>query len=265
MKRAYCVIRDQPHYRRDAFHEGLKVNGFHVLDQQLPAEPPRPGDILVLWNRYSDREVTADKWEKQGGAVIVAENGYIGKDQGGVQYYAMAKHGHNGSGQWHVGEQNRWDVLGVTIQPWRPNDDGHILICGQRGIGSRDMASPPGWHDQVARRLRAYTKRPIRIRVHPGNEPPAVSLDEDLQAAHAVVIWSSSSGVKALVSGYPVFYDAPHWICSGAARAGIEDIEAPLLDSAARLTALQRLAWAQWTIEEIASGEPFRHLLPISG
>jgi hypothetical protein len=31
----------------------------------------------------------------------------------------------------------------------------------------------------------------------------------------------------------------------------------------ARLRALQRLAWAQWTIEELRGGEPFRRLLKL--
>jgi hypothetical protein len=265
MKRAYCVIREQPHYRHDAFHAGLKACGFHVLNQQLPPEPPRPGDILVIWNRYSDREVSADKWEKLGGTVLVAENGYLGKDAGGIQYYALARHGHNGSGQWPDGEGSRWQALGIELQPWRRHDSGHILICGQRGIGSRSMASPAGWHEDVARRLRAHTKRPVRIRLHPGNDAPKVPLEQDLEGAFAVLVWSSSSGVKALVQGYPVFYEAPHWICAGGAQKGIANIEAPLHDDAARLKALQRMAWAQWNIEEIALGEPFRYLLPDAG
>ena len=32
-----------------------------------------------------------------------------------------------------------------------------------------------------------------------------------------------------------------------------------------RLPAFHRLAWAQWTVDEISTGAPFRHLLDVRG
>jgi len=124
------------------------------------------------------------------------------------------------------------------------------------------MRSPDGWHNDAARRLRAITKRPVRIRPHPGGKPDpnAPTLEQDMQGAYAVVVWASSSGVKALISGLPVFYEAPHWIASPAARRGIEEIDRPLMDDAARRSAFESMAWAQWNLAEIASGEPFKAL-----
>jgi len=147
------------------------------------------------------------------------------------------------------------------LQPWRA-DGGHILVCGQRGIGSPTMASPHNWHEQVAAKLRAMTKRQVRVRVHPGNKAAAVPRADELLGAWACVIWSSSSGVQALIAGIPVFYDAPHWICDGAAGR-IAEIETPFARDYdyERLAAMQRMAWAQWSLAEIASGEPFRRLL----
>ena len=56
----------------------------------------------------------------------------------------------------------------------------------------------------------------------------------------------------------PVFYEAPALICSGACERGIEAIEAPRRPD--RLPALERLAWAQWSLAEIESGAPFARL-----
>jgi hypothetical protein len=77
------------------------------------------------------------------------------------------------------------------------------------------------------------------------------------------VIWSSGAGVQALVAGIPVIYQAPHWICEGAADDALEVVERnPLgVTPISREAALQRMAWAQWSLAEIASGEPFRRLL----
>jgi hypothetical protein len=97
------------------------------------------------------------------------------------------------------------------VQPWIVRD-GYALICGQRGIGSKTMASPPNWHINAERRVRAWNSR-TKLRLHPGNNAPAMPLDDDLAGAAHCVIWSSSAGVRALCLGIPVYFDAPHWIC----------------------------------------------------
>jgi hypothetical protein len=73
-----------------------------------------------------------------------------------------------------------------------------------------------------------------------------------------VAVWASSAGVHALVRGIPVMADAPWWICKGAA-ATLDEIQASGLPE--RQPVFERLAWAQWTVDEIAGGEPFRRLL----
>ena len=101
------------------------------------------------------------------------------------------------------------------------------------------------------------------MRLHPGAkpDPTAPKLEADLAGARYCIIWSSSSGVKALIAGIPVFYDAPHWICEEAAvplsQMDTFEMPAPELLEELRLFSLQRMAWAQWTVAELATGEPF--------
>lgn len=255
MKIALCQIREQPHYRRDAFINGLKRAGYNLVPT---GRPHSPLDLLIIWNRYGGAGIMADTWERYGGTVLVCENGYIGKDKDNLQLYAISAKGHNGSGWWvHTGE-DRFSKLGIELKPFKENTaNGHILICGQRGIGTRMMASPSFWHDNVARELKKRTSRPIKIRPHPGNQPAKTPLEQDWDGAHALVIWSSSAGVKAIVNGYPVFYAAPYWICSLAAMRVGDDLEKPNCDVRLRELALFRMAEAQWTVDEIGSGEVF--------
>ncbi len=256
---ALCQIRPQPHYRRDAFEQGLRKSGYSLV---ASGRPEGPQDLLIIWNRYGAAESMANTWERCGGTVLVCENGYAGKDADGRQYYAIAANGHNGSGWWPGGSEDRFARLNLEPQPWRAPGNGHLLICGQRGIGSREMASPSQWHDHVASRLRQQTARRLQIRPHPGNQPPATRLEDDLAGAHACVVWSSSSGVRALLLGYPVFYDAPAWICAGSAVPVRQaKVEEPLRSDLARRAALGRMAWAQWSVPEIESGEPFVRFL----
>lgn len=220
------------------------------------------GDVLLIWNRYGHNEQLADRFESEGGRVLVAENGYIGRDSHGRQHYAIAEHGHNGSGRWPANGAHRWAALGIEIKPWR-QDGSHVLVCPNRPFGMRGFAMPANWVNETVAVLRRHTKRPIRVRPHPGNwqqVAPQTPLRDDLAGAWAVVIWSSSTGVQALVAGIPVICTAPWWICKPAACQRLAEIEAqPKCDD--RTPAFERLAWAQWTVDEIAAGEPFHHLL----
>jgi len=86
----------------------------------------------------------------------------------------------------------------------------------------------------------------------------------DLAGAWATVIWSSSAGAHSLIAGVPVVCEAPHWICEIAAANRIEWIDQlprMLFSGNTREAALQLLAWAIWSVEEIESGVAFKHLL----
>jgi hypothetical protein len=234
----------------------------------------------VIWNRYAEMHQHALMVEAAGGRVVVAENGYLNAGGGtpkfdvheGVQpghYYALAIGGHNGSGTWPNRKSGnwidetetygaRWRALGVQLKRYR-EQGGHILVCPNRSFGRPDLIMPPGWPDQVARRLKARTQREVRVRPHPGNDRPKRPLEADLEGAHAVVIWSSSAGVHALVAGVQVICEGPAFILKGCCPGRVEDVD--LHNFAEREPHFERLAWAQWTVDEIASGEPFRRLL----
>lgn len=258
--RAFSLIRKDPFYRHDAFITGLRAAGYEVHDGP-PPDRARPGDVLVAWNRYWHIEQICDRFEAEGGTVLVAENGYIQGRHDGGDYYALAVHGHNGSGRWHIGGPERWEALGVELKPWR--DEGkHILVAPNRSFGMRGFIMPEHWGENTADALRRVTTRDVRVRPHPGNNRPSVPIEHDLANAHCVVIWSSSVGVKALIAGIPVICMAPWWICRSAAVTDLNQIHlVHEMRRHSREEALQALAWAQWKTSEIASGEPFRHLL----
>jgi hypothetical protein len=260
--RAYSLIRAAPWYRREAFSSGLKTAGFEVLERH--PDRGRPGDVLVIWNRYGGNHDIASHFEKAGGRVIVAENGYLGSGgsspkfdvhPAGPQpnhYYALALHGHNGQGEWPSGGPDRLERLALTLAPLRAEGSGHILICPNRPFGIPGRHMPADWADKAAQRLaKEHPGREIRIRRHPGNDRPKRDLALDLAGAWAVVVWTSNAGLHALVHGVPVLCDAPHWIGKPAAGLPGEDWER------LRLETLIRVSWAQWRVDEIERGEPF--------
>lgn len=219
----------------------------------------------MVWNRYWSVEQIADRFEAEGGTVLVAENGYVQGRHDGGDYYALAIHGHNGSGTVRVGGPERWESLGVRLKPWRV-EGKHILVAPNRSFGMRGFIMPDKWGETTADALRKVTKREVRLRPHPGNNRPAVPLENDLRDAHCVVIWSSSVGVKALIEGIPVICAAPWWVCKEAAHRDWLDANLAHVNmDARREKAMHALAWSQWSVQEIASGEPFNHLLRTAG
>lgn len=250
MPNAVLMIRPLPHYRREVFQEGLTRAGYELSQQPSRA---RPGDILVIWNRYGHWANIACQFEATGGTVIVVENGWLGEGK----HFAIAKHQHNGCGAWNVGEQDRWSPLNIALQPWRA-DGEHILVLPQRGIGPPGVAMPPIWPASIHGRLSKITKRPIKVRPHPGKEPHP-PLEPDFKNCWAAVTWGSGAAIHAIVAGIPVFHELKNWVGAPAARFGINQLEEPFLGD--RRPMLQRLAWHQWGAEEVRTGEPFRCLL----
>ena len=118
---------------------------------------------------------------------------------------------------------------------------------------------PEGWVEATVAAIKQKTSRPVRVRKHPGNHPPEIPIEEDLNNVWAVVTWGSSAAIKALAAGVPAFYCFRSGL---AAHAGSIRLGRPgVALSRSRERAFHRIGWAQWRIEEIQSGLPFHYLL----
>ena len=239
------MIRREPYYRKAAFESGFRRLGYTIIDKVF--HPKSKADTLCMWNlKAGSDEAAATLFEQRGGTVIVTENGYLQRVD--KTYYALSLHGHNGSGYFPVGPEDRFSLLGIPMKDWRSdNAPGYDLVLGQRSIGSRMMASPPQWAEKRTAELRRKGFD-AKMRPHPGNWAPKVPLLSDLANARAVHTWASSAAVWAIVEGIPVYHSAPHWIGAGAGSLTQHEV-------------LNRVAWGQWHHEEIATGEPLARLL----
>lgn len=230
--RAWLNLRTESGDRLDAFRAGLAGLGFDVVVGLTFS--PGPADVLVTWNRIGEGHHAALKFEGAGRPVLVAENGSWGKTFAGDHWLTLARNWHNTAGLFPVGGPERWDGLGVDLAPWRAG--GEVVGLLQRGIGANGM--PMGWQPKGCH----------RIRKHPGKRV-VTPLEEDLARAGKVITWGSGAAVKALMLGIRVRSHMPQWIA-----------EQDNTD-AGRLAMFRQLAWAQWRLPEIATGEPFRRLL----
>lgn len=236
MRRAWLNLRFTVPERRAIFTVGLERLGFEVRHELT--HDPREGDVLVTWNRIHDGDEAARIFQARNLPVIVTENATWGNEFAGRNWYTLTRNFHNVSGTFPVDGAERFDSLGVGLGDWRR--DGETVVLASRGIGPAAYRMPPNWPGQQRGRVRA----------HPGRFPErAKPLREDLANCGQVVTWGSGAATTALMWGIPVESHQPQWI---AAQDNTD---------AGRLAMFRRLAWAQWTMDEIASGEPFARLL----
>lgn len=250
MSRAMLMLLAQPRKHEECaqFEAGLHAAGYSVHRE---IRDPKPGDVLVVWNRAGLHNTQAKRFEAAKATVLVAENGYLGSEWRGERWYALAKGHHNGRGRWPAGGPERWDSWGVKLAPMRTLC-GETVVLAQRGIGEPSMRAPDRWADDAARRFRG------RIRRHPGATGLGPTLEHDLRHTSVVVTWSSGAAIKAMLAGCWCWHGMPGWIAAPASTA-IGSHE--LLRADRRLPMLQRLAWAQWSASEVCTALPWGRVL----
>jgi hypothetical protein len=239
---ALVLLKDSPHYRRDAFVKGLQAIGYQIV---ASLENPKSDDCLIIWNRYRANDEIAKRFEAVKAKVYVIENGYLGKHWQCKNWFAISQNHHCGAGYFKVGGNERWDDWQVDLKPWRT--EGETVILGQRGIGEIGIASPDNWAQSVAIKG--------RVRPHPAKYP-AITIQDDLKSCGEVVTWASGAALIALTLGIPVFYQMKQWI-GAQASSHISNYPNKNLSDSDRLAMFRRLAWAMWTDEEISLGLPF--------
>jgi hypothetical protein len=217
---------------------------------------------------------------------------YVGRGS----HFRVTKNAFQHAGTGAAGPE-RWRAFGVALKPWcdggstrRPvlrssgaaaaeggsllarrslgeggGEGGHILITTQSELFYRLHlgVSRAAWLADLRSRLKAVSGRPIEV-CHkpapgaPGNPAAGENFEADLTGAHALVTHSSSTAVKALIEGVPVF-------CLGvcvASPLGLSDparIETPHYPGN-REPWLWTLAANQWTREEMRAGVCWRDL-----
>ena len=170
---------------------------------------------------------------------------------------------------------DRWETFGYEMKPWQKvGKDGHIVVAGgseKYSFWHEHEGGATGWAWRVIEEIRKYTRRPIVYRPKPSwadavpikgtkfSRPPTV-LTQELQNCHALVTFGSNSAVTSICQGVPVFV-----LGDGIARPmGLSDlskIESPLYPSDQdRMRWARCLAYAQWSLEEMESGECWKVL-----
>jgi hypothetical protein len=248
-----CLTRPaQWRYRvlADAMAEGIRKCG----DRPQVSVSPVPADVAFSygWKHHRDLEAYP--------RFIYADLGYWQRDR----YYRLAV------GAWGPERyvcaglpRERFAALGLRVQPWTKGTE--IIVAGSSEKAAADHGlSYMQWERAAVKRLQAMGLRAVyrpkpkdpRARPIPGAAFDQRPISEALAAAAGWVTHHSNSAVDALLAGVPVHCEI------GAAAA----LSVPLEQIGSRPRPegreqfLADVAWLQWTVEEMRSGEAWAHL-----
>lgn len=268
--RQYGALNSKPVF--DAFEHSVISAGHTVVYNDSSA------DVNVIWSVLFNGRMAGNKniWD-QSKPTIVLEVGGI---QRGVTW-KVALNGINRDAYFGPRKRNtdeRAKELGLQLKPW--NDKGeYVLICGQhdKSLQWVDMPSMSQWVMDTIETIQRNSKRPIIFRPHPRcrleaierqyqnvyrQEPmqiPGTYDDFDMKFSNiwATVSWSSNPGIHSVINGVPAF-TGPSSLAFDVALQDIRQIEDPLYCD--RTQWLNDYAHTEYTIEEISSGIPLKHL-----
>jgi hypothetical protein len=258
----------------EAFEQGLKKLGLAKSRHDMSA------DVAVIWSviwadRMRDNHAVWSHFRSQGRPVVVLEVGLLKRDR-------TWKVGVNGTGltaySYNDLDTNRANRLGLGLSKWSKSGSD-IVIAAQR-TDSEQWAGLPSseqWLSDTVTQLRLHTDRNIVVRPHPRQivtVPKGCTLDNPQRLVHtydgynfqdtmsrawAVVNWNSGPGSQSVIAGIPAF------VGPDSLAAPVGNLDWSTIESPAKIDRDQWLidiAHTEWTVAEIATGEPLARLLP---
>lgn len=221
-----------------------------------------PSDLAVIWGHRQHPIIANQK--ARGLPYLVMERGYFGDR---FKHYSLGFNGLNGRANFFNADSpaDRWTKHGFDLPPWKSGGECAIVMGQVVGDAALAHVDYQRWQREACVAAEAY-KLPIYFRRHP--HPKArtdgkmlrvpfskLSLKEDLERAAVVITLNSNSAVDAVLAGVPaVTADV------GAMARDVTGHKIGELFTPDRLQWARNLAYTQWLLSEIESGEAWEHL-----
>jgi len=257
-----------------AFADGLARHGVNCA-RFSDGERPK-ADVIVTWGWRRGKQHMAD-----GARVIVMERGYIGDR---FAWTSLGVDGLNGRARFPVRDDggDRFRRLGFDqhLKPECPRG-AYALVCGQvRGDAAVEGVDLGKWYRQAALALQTNYGSRVVFRAHPkakdapGNsgllhgmivQAAGGSLEDAFEHADCVAAYNSNAPTEAAMAGIPVIAGDEGAMVWPIAGQGLDD--RPRLfrtnRGGSRSAWAHRMAWRQWSLDEMASGEAWEALAPV--
>ena len=151
---------------------------------------------------------------------------------------------------WHDGSGNkpsdRLDKLNIKFK--NLNKNGSFIIISEPSIASIKFFELTNWLENTKKKIKQFSDREIIVH----GKSSKIPLSELLKDAWAFVSNHSTAGIKAMIEGVPAYFTDP----TLSKISHLENIEKHEIN----YKIFNNLAYGQWSIKEIESGEAWESL-----
>lgn len=253
---------------KEAVRSGMSALGW----QQEP--DPQRGDIAIVWGMNGQNQRLLNEYSATGRKLLMVDLGYWNRRGLGDIKASSYKitinsvHPNEYIDAAYGGDDRYAKTGGPACSEWNKNG-AYILVSGMGPKGCKMYSQKHGEWDRMAiEEIKRHTNMPIMYRPKPSDKMPiemkgAVNIPTSqpivvsLRNAHAVVTHHGNSALDGIWSGVPCFASGGVGLLFG--KSDLSDIEHPLYPEN-RMDILHRLAWFNWSFDDIFRGKPFKHL-----
>lgn len=202
---------------------------------------------------------------QSGHEVLVMERGYLGDR---FAWTSLGWNGLNGRATFRPKDDPQRFEKNFRLAPWK-DGGAYVLLIGQvPGDASLGGVNLARWYDETAEKAKVYGL-PVRFRQHPmalqrsivqrvnGAESMNGTLDNALAGAAVCVTYNSNTAVDAVIAGVPTVAADGGTMAAEVCAKKLGELAKP-----DRTRWANRLAWCQWTMDEIKSGEAWEVVRP---
>lgn len=257
-------------FARGAREHGVAVKIWPKLEDVLPS------DVVVLFGVKA--RVRHEEFRAAGIQTIVLDKGYVRHAAPGGQkwceYWRVAVNAHHPTGYLMDQKQphDRFNRLGLEMREWRRKGDT-VIYAGSSDKYHRfnGLEEANSYARSVVSKIRKLTNRAIIYRPKPSwkdaqriegvtfSRPPE-RIHQTLVGAHVLVTNGSNACFEAVLAGVPTIV-LGEAVAKPISSTSLKRIERPQLAGMdERLQWAANLAYAQWTMPEMRSGECWSHI-----
>lgn len=256
---------NQHHWHHvNAFVRGLESHGHNV--EIVKDNIVRDCDLMIMWAHKKTRHQQAQK--EKGKDYLILERGYIGDR---VEWTSCGFNGLNGRADFvnqNIDDNSRSKKFKYLMQPYNRSPGHYIVIMGQ--IANDASVVKIGfnkWLDKTYEQLKKVSFKKIYYRPHPLDANPYIptglkvikgDLHDVIKRAYVVVTLNSNSGVDSVLAGTPTITCDRGSMAYDVSDHDLNLIYSPIIKT--RSEWFNKLAYCQWSMEEMADGTAWKHL-----